>query len=91
VIHPFHPLFGQEFGVLFRRCINGEDWLFFQNVENRDNRIPTSWTSLYPRDPYLVISNGRSLFSPKDLLELVHLTKDLKATRGQSRQKTRSS
>jgi hypothetical protein len=69
---------------LFRRCIDGEDWLFFQNQENRDNRIPTSWTSLYPPDPYIVISEGRSLFSPRDLLELVQLAKDLKATRKRS-------
>jgi hypothetical protein len=31
-----------------------------------------------------VISEGRSLFSPRDLLELVQLAKDLKATRKRS-------
>ena len=88
VIHPFHPLFGQEFTVLFSRSFGGEDYLFFQNKQNRDNRIPAYWTSLNPANPYVVISGGRSLFCPKNLLELVQLIKDLKVTARRTRRKS---
>ena len=78
VTHPFHPLFGQEFNILFRRCIDGEDYLFFQNVENHNNNISAHWTSLKPPNPYVEISGGRSLFRPRDLSELVQFAKDIK-------------
>ena len=84
VTHPFHPLFGQEFNILFRRCIDGEDYLFFQNVENHNNNISAHWTSLKPPNPYVEISDGRSLFDPRDMLELVQFAKDIKPVRKRS-------
>ena len=60
-----------------RRCINGEDFLFFENAESHNNNISAYWTSLKPPNPYVAISDGRSLFCPKDLLELVQLAKDI--------------
>ncbi len=81
VTHPFHPLFGQEFNILFHRCIYGEDFLFFQNAENHNNNISAHWTSLKPPNPYVEISDGRSLFRPRDLLELVQFAKDIKPAR----------
>ena len=87
VTHPFHPLSGQEFNILSRRCIDGEDFLFFQNVENHNNIISSHWTSLKPPNPYIVISDGRSIFCPIDLLELVQLIRDLKVTTRRVRRK----
>ncbi|MEE8378820.1 MAG: DUF5372 family protein, partial [Gammaproteobacteria bacterium] len=81
VTHPFHPLFGQEFSVLFQRCIGGEDYLFFDYQAKRNANISARWTSLGSPNPYVVISDGRSLFCPKDLLELVQLTRDIKSVR----------
>jgi hypothetical protein len=89
VTHPFHPLFGQELTVLCRRRIDGEDFLFFQNVENHSNGISIHWTSLIPPDPYVVVSAGRSLFRPKELLELAQLLKDLKSSIKRSPRKKR--
>jgi hypothetical protein len=34
--------------------------------------LPTSWTSLFPRDLFVEQSAGRSLFKVSDLLELSH-------------------
>ncbi len=91
VTHPFHPLFGQELIVLYRRHIDGEDFLFFQNVETHNNGISIHWTNLKPSNPYMVISDGRSLFRPQELLELVQLLQDLKPTKKRSPQKKRKS
>jgi hypothetical protein len=85
VTHPFHPLFGQEFNVLSCRCFDDEDFLVFQGAEGRNNSISARWTSLKPPNPYIAISNGRSLFCPKDLLELVRLVKDLKTAKKRNR------
>ena len=87
VTHPFHPLFGQEFRLLFSRCCSGEDYLFFQSKQNRDNRIPTRWTSLKPPDSYVVIAGGRSLFRPTDLLDLVQLVRDVTVTAKRARRR----
>ena len=91
VTHPFHPLFGQELTVLWRRRIDGEDFLIFQNMENHNNSISVYWTSLNQPNPYIVISDGRSLFRPKELLELVQLLKDLKGSKKRPSRKKRKS
>jgi hypothetical protein len=80
-------LHGQQFTILYRQRHHGEDWLFFQNLEKHKDSIPACWTSLKPPNPYIAISDGRSLFCPKDLLELVQLIKDVKATKKRSRQR----
>ena len=68
-----------------RRCIDDEDFLFFQGAENRNNSISERWTNLKPPNPYIAISDGRSLFCPKDLLELVRLVKDLRTANKRNR------
>jgi hypothetical protein len=91
VTHPFHPLFGQELTALCRRRIDGDDFLFFQNAESHNNGISVHWTNLNPPNPYIVISDGRSLFRPQELLELVQLLKDLKPAKKRSPRKKRKS
>jgi hypothetical protein len=66
---------------LFQRCIGGEDYLFFDYQAKHNANISARWTSLMSPNPYVVISDGRSLFCPKDLLELVQLTRDIKSVR----------
>ena len=63
--------------------------VLFQYLEGHDTRIPAHWTSLIPPDSYVLVSEGRSLFHPRDLLELVQLVKDLKKSGRQSSQKKR--
>jgi len=72
-------LFGQQFTILHRQQNHGEDWLFFQNLKKHKDSIPVRWTSLKPPNPYVAISDGRSLFCPKDLLELVQLAREIKS------------
>ncbi|MFC1783210.1 DUF5372 family protein [Planctomycetota bacterium] len=74
-----------------RRHIEGEDFLFFQHGENHNYGISIHWTSLNPPNPYVMISEGRSLFRPQELLELVQLLKDLKSNHKRSPRKKRKS
>jgi Family of unknown function (DUF5372) len=39
--------------------------------------VPVSWTDLEGPDPFVVVSAGRSLFHPADLLALVGLVREL--------------
>jgi hypothetical protein len=40
-------------------------------------KIPLAWTSMAPLDVYVLLSAGRSLFRPSDLLALVDLVRVL--------------
>lgn len=73
--------------MLSRRPAGDEDILSFQDGDNREKSISAHWTSLRPPNPYITISDGRSLFCPKDLLELVRLVKDLRTSKKRSRGK----
>ena len=73
VTHPFHPLCGREFAlVTYRR-----DWwghrVYFHDDAGRLASLPAQWTSVFPADPYVAISGGRSPFRVQDLLELAQL------------------
>jgi Family of unknown function (DUF5372) len=73
VTHPFHPLYGLEFTlVMYRR-----DWwgyrVYFHNDTGRLTSLPAQWTSLFPVDPFVAVSAGRSPFRVQDLLELSEL------------------
>ncbi len=71
--HPFHPLCGREFTlVTYRR-----DWwgyrVHFHDDTGRLASLPAQWTSLFPVDPFVAVSAGRSPFRVQDLLELSDL------------------
>ena len=42
----------------------------YRNERGRISSLPAGWTSVAPRDPYVVLAAGRSLFRPEDLLSL---------------------
>jgi len=77
VTHPFHPRFGQEFKLVFRRRFQAEGWVFSHDENGREFRMPDHWTSLVQPDPFVVISDGRSRFHVDDLVRLARLIKDL--------------
>ena len=70
VIHPYHPLFQQEFEAVTYRQNWGEDRVWFHDSNGRLHSVPTSWTDAAPVDPFVVVAAGRSLFRVVDLLEL---------------------
>ena len=77
VIHPFHPLFGQEFELISYSHSWGEERVSFHDQEGRLRSLPAIWTSVAAPDPFVVISAGRSLFRVKELLVLASLLREL--------------
>ena len=70
ITHPFHPLFNQEFALVTRRSLWGENRVYFHNRSEKLVSVPASWTNFGPEDPFVKISDGRSLFRGEDLLAL---------------------
>jgi Family of unknown function (DUF5372) len=77
VTHPFHPLFGQHFGLISRWRNWGGDRVLFEDSEGRVRSLPTAWTSVAVPDPFVSVSAGRSYFRTEDLLALVSLIRPL--------------
>ena len=62
VTHPFHPWFGREFALVTYRLNWGEERVYFHDDAGRLVAIPARWTSVFPADPFVVVSAGRSPF-----------------------------
>lgn len=77
ITHPFHPLYNQQFTLFDYRINWGEYRVFYFDKDGELKSIPAQWTSVYQPDPFLVISNGRSYFRVRDLLELAELIKKI--------------
>jgi hypothetical protein len=72
-VHPFHPLFGQEFEQLGSREGLPEDRVYFEHHDGRAASIPKHFTDLGGIDPVVVMGRGQCLFRIADLLELCSL------------------
>ena len=75
--HPFHPLVGREFVLEDLRFVWGEERVYFLDEKGDLVRLPASWTSVGAVDPFVVVSDGRSLFRVSDLLRLVDIAEEL--------------
>ncbi|MEO8131242.1 MAG: DUF5372 family protein, partial [Bryobacteraceae bacterium] len=73
VTHPFHPWFGREFALVTYRQNWGEDRVYFHDEAGQLIALPARWTSIFPSDPFVVLSAGRSPFCFAQLLELARL------------------
>jgi hypothetical protein len=73
VTHPFHPLFGKEFPLVYRRLTWGEDRVYYHDETGQLRRLPASWTSISAPGVFETLSAGRSHFRIQDLLQLVQL------------------
>jgi Family of unknown function (DUF5372) len=79
VLHPYHPLFGQEFDLILYRHNGNERRVYFDDPEGCLVSVPAHWTSMVSEDPFVVIAAGRSCFRVVDLIELVNLIGGLKS------------
>jgi hypothetical protein len=79
ITHPFHPLFGREFGFVTYRNTWGEDRVYFHNEAGQLVGLPAHWTDFFPADPFQEVAAGRSLFRPADLLLLVRVIERLRS------------
>ena len=70
VTHPFHPLRGQSFPVLYRGHSGEERWVVLQRPDGSVVRLPIEWTDLRTPDGYGDVARGRSRFRLPDLVRL---------------------
>jgi len=73
VTHPFHPLYQSQFELLSYRKSWGRQFIDFQYENGKTGAIPLAWTDADQADPFLTISQGRSVFRVPELLQLVEL------------------
>ncbi len=73
VTHPFHPLCGREFTLVTYRGDWGGLSVFFHDDTGRLASIRAQWTSIFPVEPFVAVSAGRSPFRFQELLELSQL------------------
>jgi hypothetical protein len=73
VIHPFHPLGGQELEFVKRRRNWRLDRVYVYDAAGALVALPAEWTDLVPVDPFVLVAAGRSPFHVAGLLELSEL------------------
>lgn len=73
MIHPFHPLFGQEFRIVDYQHNWGEARVYFTDDSGVTSWFPASWTDVEPLEPFVAVSAGRAAFRVRDLLDLAGL------------------
>ena len=83
IIHPLHPYRNIEFQVDSIRRLAYEHRVLFFNPKGRRSSVPLDWTDIGPKDPFVVVSAGRSLFRVEDLLGLVGLIAEINSTKRQ--------
>jgi hypothetical protein len=76
VTHPFHPLYDTKLQIVSLKQTWGEDRVFYYQDDGRITSIPACWTSIYEPHPFNIISQGRSAFRFRELLELAGLIED---------------
>jgi hypothetical protein len=59
VTHPHHPLFSQEFELVFRAENWREDRVWFHDARGRLRSLPANWTNAVAEDPFNVVAAGR--------------------------------
>ncbi len=77
MVHPFHPLAGQELEFVKRRKNWRADRVYVLDAGDELVSLPAEWTDVVGPDPFVVVSAGRSPFHITDLVELARLVGEL--------------
>ncbi|WP_371412301.1 DUF5372 family protein [Ensifer sp. NM-2] len=81
VMHPFHPLYGQQLPCVGERANSQGKRLLLQTEDATVWSVPPQWTDLVSPDPEVVMGNGRPLLRVADLMELAALVERLSRAR----------
>ena len=73
IVHSFHPLYNKKIQIVSLKQGWGEDRVFYRREDGCLTSIPACWTSIYEPDPFNIVSQGRSAFRFKELIELAGL------------------
>ena len=87
VTHPFHPLAGRKFELIERRQNWADDRVYVLTRKQETLRLPVSWTSLAPEDPFVSVADGRAHFRLDDLRALRTLVDTLLAGGGHGKER----
>ena len=82
ITHPFHPLFGREYELLYVRQDWGYDRVAYLTESGAEATIPVSFTDLKAPDPFVAIAAGRSRLRVEELIELAKLIESTKSKGG---------
>ena len=77
IVHPFHPLSGQELERASGPPQANQRFVWFHTAEGRLSQVPLNFTDLVEPDPFVMVSSGRACLGLKDLLGLVDLLREL--------------
>ena len=81
IIHPFHPLCGQQLPLIARHNNWGEPRVQYLDPHTGFLRsIPLVWTDLAPLDPFIELAAGRAILRLSELQELARLLVTLAAS-----------
>ncbi|NNC09539.1 hypothetical protein HJC10_42870 [Corallococcus exiguus] len=84
VVHPFHPLSGQQLACVGERFNRYGKRLLLRVDEETICSVPPQWTDLVAEDPEVTIGGGRALFRAEDLMELAQLVARLRRSKPSS-------
>ncbi len=73
VIHPFHPLVGQDFEFVKRRKSWRLDRVYVFDSAGDLVNLPVEWTDVVAPDPFVVVNRGRAPFHLTGLIELADM------------------
>ncbi len=68
----------------------GEERVYFHDDTGRLAAIPARWTSVFPADPFVAVSAGRSSFRFVELRELARLIQHIRPAGAVENRKGRS-
>ena len=77
VVHPFHPLAGQELERASGPPQESHRLVFFHNADGRLSSIPLAFTDYAEVDSFVTVSAGRAWLGINDLLRLAELVEQL--------------
>jgi hypothetical protein len=78
VLHPFHPLSGQQLTCVGKRYNRYGTHLLLQIKDGAVCSVPLQWTDLVAPDPEIVRGRYRALFCTRDLMDLARLVGELR-------------
>jgi hypothetical protein len=73
IVHPFHPLRGQQFSVLKVRKVSGVETLSLHHNELGSIAVPREWTNWAPPGSRACLGERRLLADPWGLVALAEL------------------
>jgi len=73
ITHPFHPLRGKRYEILFCRTLNNQDIFSLKDPNLEISAILREWTDRADPDPYQFLSSSPPVLSFIHLLQLSDL------------------